>query len=125
MLANTVVDPNQTPEQAFVAQWSAALIRQVLARVRAGCQEDGLEPHWVVFDCRVVKPMLFGDRPTAYLELVEQLKLEDAAQAANMMITVKRRFARELLAEVAGTLVNPAHSEDELSTLLHDLEPSA
>ena len=125
VLANTVVDPNQTPEQAFVAQWSAALIRQVLARVRAGCQEDGLEPHWVVFDCRVVKPMLFGDRPTAYLELVEQLKLEDAAQAANMMITVKRRFARELLAEVAGTLVNPAHSEDELSTLLHDLEPSA
>ncbi|UCD76408.1 MAG: hypothetical protein JSV91_05680 [Phycisphaerales bacterium] len=125
ILETAAVDPNQTPEQAFAAQWSAALIRQVLGRVKACCLNDGLEPHWVVFECRVVKPMLFGDRPTAYSELVDSLKLEDAAQAANMMVTAKRRFAHELLAEVAGTLVNPAYSEDELSTLLHDLERSA
>jgi hypothetical protein len=69
--------------------------------------------------------MLFGDTPKPYSDLVNRLDLEDAAQAANMMITVKRRFARELLAEVAGTVANPAYSEDELSTLMHDLERSA
>lgn len=125
ILAATAIDPGMTPEEAFTAHWSASLIRSVLGRVRAGCQEDGLGPHWTIFEQRVARPMLFGGAPRSYSDLVTRLDLEDAAQAANMMITVKRRFARELLSEVAGTVANPAYSEDELATLMHDLERSA
>lgn len=116
------LDPDANPEHVFAAQWSAMLIRRVLDRVRGECVEQQLDPHWSVFEARVVQPMLFGQRPTPYPELVEHLGLKDAAQAANMMITVKRRFARALAAEVRGTVADPADLEDELDVLRRALE---
>ena len=47
---------------------------------------------------------------------------KDAAQAANMMITVKRRFAKALYEEVGRTVGSPAEVEDELNALLRTLE---
>ena len=112
----------ETPEEAFCYQWSATLIRQVLAAVRAACLDDGLEAHWTVFEQRVVRPMLFGERPAEYAVLVERLNLKDESQAANMMITVKRRFVRALYVEVGETIMDPAQADDELRELLRDLE---
>lgn len=114
--------PGETPEEAFCYHWSATIIRQVLADVRAACHADGLEAHWNVFEHRVVRPMLFNDPPTDYAVLVERLDLKDESQAANMMITVKRRFVRALHTEVGRTVANPEDTEDELHELLRDLE---
>ncbi len=61
-------------------------------------------------------------RPQPYAALVSDLDLSDAAQASNMMITVKRRFARALYAEVGRTVTDPADVEEELGELLRDLE---
>ena len=113
---------HETPEEAFSYQWSATLVRQVLAAVRAGCQADGLGAHWTVFEQRVVRPMLFDEPPTDYATMVQRLKLKDESQAANMMITVKRRFVRALYVEVGRTVTDPAQVEDELHELLRDLE---
>ena len=113
---------NDTPEEAFCYHWSATLIRQVLNTVRAGCMADGLEAHWKIFEHRVVRPMLFNDPATEYTVLVEQLNLKDESQAANMMITVKRRFVRALYIEVGRTVIDPEQVEDELHALLRDLE---
>lgn len=117
-------DPSSslTPEEAFSRQWSTTLVRQVLATVREGCMTDGLEPHWTVFEHRVVRPMMMGDPPTDYAILLEQLKLKDQSQAANMMITVKRRFVRALYDEVGQTVSNPQQTEEEICELLRDLE---
>ena len=98
------------------------MIRQVLERVRAGCLESGLEAHWNVFEARVVRPMLFGEKKLSYTRLVERLGLNDAAQAANMMVTVKRRFVQALVDEVGRTVSDPIQIEDELRALLHDVE---
>jgi len=111
-----------TPEQAFSAQWNATLIRQVLERVRAGCIASGLEAHWSVFEARVVRPMLFGEPRVPYIALVERLELDDAGQAANMMITVKRRFVQALIDEVTWTVSDPIQVEEELRSLLRDVE---
>lgn len=111
-----------TPEAAFSYHWSAAMVRSVLERVRRECLVEGLDAHWVVFDARVGRPLLFGDTPTPLAELVERLDLEDRARASNMLITVKRRFARALRAEIAATLRNPDDIEDELRRLRRDLE---
>lgn len=118
----TETSSNETPEEAFCYQWSATLVRQVLTEVRAACETDGLGAHWTVFEHRVVRPMLFNEPPTDHATLVEQLKLKDESQAANMMITVKRRFARALYQEIGRTVIDPGHIEDELLELLRDLE---
>jgi RNA polymerase sigma-70 factor (ECF subfamily) len=113
---------HETPEEAFSYHWSATLVRQVLSTVRAGCQADGLDPHWTVFESRVVRPLLFDEPPTDYPILVERLELKDESQAANMMITVKRRFVRALYYEIGQTVSDPRQVEDELHELLKDLE---
>jgi RNA polymerase sigma-70 factor (ECF subfamily) len=113
---------HETPEEAFSYHWSATLVRQVLSTVRAGCQADGLGTHWTVFEHRVVRPMLFDEPPTDYATLVGRLRLKDESQAANMMITVKRRFVRALYFEIGQTVSDPKQVEDELHELLKDLE---
>lgn len=112
----------ETPEDAFCYQWSATLVRRVLAAVRSACQSDGLSRHWTVFEERVARPMLLGETPTEYALLVDRLRLKDESQAANMMITVKRRFVRALLEEVGTTLSRPEDAGEELRELLRDLE---
>lgn len=113
---------NLTPEQAFSVQWHATLLRRVLERVRATCVAAGLEAHWRVFEARVVKPVLFGDQCVTYPKLVELLELDDAGQAANMMVTVKRRFVRALIEEVGCTVNDPQQIEQEIRALLSEVE---
>jgi RNA polymerase sigma factor (sigma-70 family) len=111
-----------TPEQAFARQWNTTMIRRALERVRAGCIASGLDVHWRVFEARVVKPMLFGDERVSYSKLVERLELDDAGQAANMMVTVKRRFVRALVEEIGCTVGDPMQVEEELRELLRQVE---
>jgi len=113
---------DETPEEAFCYQWSATIVRGVLAEVRTACEADGLSAHWEVFEHRVVRPVLLKDPATAYAVLVERLGLKDESQAANMMITVKRRFAKALRDEVGRTVADPSDVEDEMHALLRDLE---
>lgn len=112
------------PEQAFCMQWSATIISRVLEQVRDGCLSSGQEPHWIVFEQRVARPLLLNERPEDYEHLVKRLGLESASQAANMMVTVKRRFARTLIAEVRNTIEDPDEAEAELHDLLRGLDAS-
>lgn len=119
------VPSGASPEAVFAAQWSATLVRRVLDQVRADCDNEELATHWAIFESRVVRPMLLGEAPTRYALLVRRLGLKDVAQAANMMVTVKRRFARALFEAVSGTVGDPSEVDDELRALLRALERSA
>ena len=55
---------------------------------------------------------------SATVLLLLRLDLVDVAQAQNMMITIKRRFARVMRAAVASTLSGRENIEDELHALL-------
>ena len=122
----SVEDPShESPEAAFCYQWSAILVRRVLETVREGCLANGLDAHWSVFEQRVVRPMMFAEQPTEYSKLVTQLRLKSIAQAANMMVTVKRRFVAVLYLEVGRTVSAPSEIDDELRQLLSDLERPA
>ncbi len=122
----SVEDPShESPEAAFCYQWSAILVHRVLETVREGCIENGLDAHWSVFEQRIVRPMLFAEQPTEYSKLVTQLGLKNIAQAANMMVTVKRRFVAVLYLEVGRTVSDPSEIDDELRQLLSDLERPA
>ena len=117
-----IVSSEHSPESAFTAQWTIALINRVVDRMRRECRVEGLETHWDVFEHRVVRPLLEGTEVLSYPALVERFNLDYVAQAATMMVTIKRRFAQELLAEIASTVPSNMPPEEELSALLHDLE---
>jgi RNA polymerase sigma-70 factor (ECF subfamily) len=121
-LAAAELSSTATPEAAFSQQFSAMIVRRVLDRVKAECTAEQLQTHWSVFEARVVRPMLKGEEPASYSRLVELLDVKDASQAANMMITVKRRFARALYQEVGQTVSDPADIRDEINELMDALE---
>jgi DNA-directed RNA polymerase specialized sigma24 family protein len=110
------------PEDAFMSQWAATLVRQVLEAVRARCSVDGWSAHWRIFEQRVVRPMLLGQPALPYADLVAELHLKDASQASNMLITIKRRFVRALQEEVSRTMIDPSQVDEEIFELLRDLE---
>lgn len=111
-----------SPQEAFDRQWSVTLVHRVLDRVRAGCLDDGLDVHWAVFEQRVARPLLTGAPPTPYATLVAQHELADAGQAANHLVTIKRRFVRALDEEIRSTLGPGEDVEEEILTLLGALE---
>lgn len=118
-----IEDPqHSTPEQAFSYQWSAVIVRRVLEIVKNDCIAAELDAHWTIFERRIVRPMMFNEPPTDYAILIKQLGLKDESQAANMMVTVKRRFAVALYAEVGSTVSKETDIDDELRQLLRDLE---
>jgi RNA polymerase sigma-70 factor (ECF subfamily) len=121
-LASAETHASLSPEQAFSAQWNATLIRQVLDRVRRDCLKAGLEPHWNIFEARVVRPMLLNEPRVPYPRLVDRLDLQDSGQAANMMVTVKRRFVQALVEEVSFTVSDPVQVEEEIRALLREVE---
>lgn len=105
-------------ESEFDTQWAAAIIRRVLQHVRRHYIDQCQEAHWEVFVGRVVRPMLCEEEPATYESLVERFDLSDISQASNMMISVKRKFARAMRAEVAQTVQHPDDVDGELSDLL-------
>ena len=112
------ISRDQDPESAFHAQWAASLVRQVLEKVRIDCMQRGQEAYWEVFARRVVRPKLYGEPPESYEHLVASWGILDAAQAANMMVTVKRRFAKALVEEAESTVTDSMITKSELEDLL-------
>lgn len=116
------LDFPDAPETAFGMQWTAIIVRDVLRQVREQCIADGLDVHWAIFEHRIVQPILYGGDPTPYHILLTRLEISDAAQAMNMMVTVKRRFARVLLSAVRETVDDPVQVDCELRSLIAALE---
>ena len=122
MLHVTAIDDDLRPDEAFSAQWVATLVHTVVEVVRERCLTLGQAAHWDIFDKRVVRPMLFGDAMISYEVLVTHWSLKDAAQAANMLVTVKRRFADALIEEVRKTVDDPLDVQEELRELMSLME---
>jgi RNA polymerase sigma-70 factor (ECF subfamily) len=111
-------DGEQSPEGAFDAAWFRTMVQSVFQSVREQCLRDGLHVHWSVFEARIVQPALHGAKPIPFDSIAAALGLGGASHACNLLITVRRRFAKALRAEIASTLDDPARVDDELAELL-------
>lgn len=115
-------DGDASPEEAFDRTWSRTVIHAALARVREECLRDGFDVHWAVFEARVMHPALHNAVPVEYRVLTQELDLPSAAHAANMLITVKRRFVAALRREIAPTVEDPSQIDQEIVDVLRCLE---
>lgn len=111
-----------SPEHAFDAAWCRTLVQGVLQRVQEECKRDALGVHWAVFEARVVQPVLHGTEPVPFEEISRRLGLSGAAQAANLLVTIKRRFLRALRAEIAATVSDDGQVDAELADILRHID---
>lgn len=93
------------PADAFDVDWARGVLDQALTRMRSHCTQSGRDDLWGVFCDRLLTPTLERTAPPPYETLVERYAIATPAQAANLLITGKRMFARtlkEVIAEYAG-----------------------
>ncbi len=89
------------PSDAYDVAWARETIGVALDRMRAECETTGRADVWGLFECRVIAPILEGAESIDYRELVERFRLQSPQQAANLLITAKRMYAR-ILRTVVG-----------------------
>jgi DNA-directed RNA polymerase specialized sigma24 family protein len=116
-------EARDTPDDAtgmdrhFQRAWAAQVVQLALDAMQQACAAKGSETVWAIFENRMVGPMLRGDAPSPYGELVEQLGLDSPGQASNLLLTAKRMFGRHLRQVVADTVPADGSVEMELAAL--------
>jgi DNA-directed RNA polymerase specialized sigma24 family protein len=109
-----------TPSAAFDTEWARQVLRRTLDLMQSQCRETGREDVWGVFQARLVGPLLFGEEPMPYEQLVERFQLATPRQAANVLITGKRLFNRTLR-QIVGEYTPQDEIDAEIRQLTHDL----
>lgn len=105
------------PSAVFDVAWGREVLAEAVRRTQAWCEQAGRADVWGVFENRLLRPTLDQGEPLPYEQLVERYGLESPAQAANLLITAKRIFARELRAVVARYAGNASDVDAEIADL--------
>ena len=107
---------------AFDVAWAQGIIHEALRQTQQECEQTGRADVWGVFACRVVAPALEDTEPITYDELVQRFHLASPTQAANLLITAKRMYARALRSVVAEYALDAAEIAAEIADLRGVLE---
>ena len=94
------------PAEAYALAWARELLCEALRRMKLECDQSNRDDVWLVFNSRVVRPSLGGEKPISYDDLVSRLGLAAPIEACNLLTTGKRMFARNLRA-VAAEYADP------------------
>ncbi|UCG55743.1 MAG: sigma-70 family RNA polymerase sigma factor [Phycisphaerales bacterium] len=123
VLPRTIAD--SAPEDSYNYAWLSALLDQALSEVQAECCAKGLETHWSVFHERVVRPILHNSVSPPLAEICRKYDIDDEKKAANMTVTVKRRFRKVLKRLVRTTVASDTEVDKELEEITQYLPESA
>ena len=112
-----IVAKTMKPDDAFAYVWASVLLQEVLAEVEQQCWEDGKELHWQLFKTRVLEPIMAGTEAKSLSEMCKELGIESEVKAANMVVTVKRRFK----AAIKDRVRQYVNSDEEIEQEIHEL----
>jgi RNA polymerase sigma factor (sigma-70 family) len=110
-----------TPEQAFYYAWITDLLDQVLAEVKAQYSNSDMTRHWDVFQLKVLAPILQNAEDLSMKHICERCGVATEVQAANMLITVKRRFRSVLRRRLRNLVRSEAEAEAEFKEIFRFL----
>ncbi len=109
--------------QMFDIAWARTVLAKTLDQMKAYCFNTAQADVWSVFESRLIKPLLDGEDPPAYEELVVTFGLKSPSQASNLLTTAKRifgRMIRSVIAEYAGTDGEVEREIQDLKAVLYE-----
>jgi DNA-directed RNA polymerase specialized sigma24 family protein len=106
-----------SPEAGVEAVWARALVHDVLEAMRCECAATGRADLWAVFEGRILADIFGGAGTVPYESLAAALQLESPTQAANLLVTAKRMYARLLRMAIGEYESDPAAVEAEIADL--------
>jgi RNA polymerase sigma-70 factor (ECF subfamily) len=98
------------------AEWAREVVTMARDRLEAECKATGRSGTWEIFRLRFLDPLIEGVSPTGYRELVGKMGIQSPTQAANLLVTAKRMFARHLRAVVREYAIDD-EVEEEIAEL--------
>jgi DNA-directed RNA polymerase specialized sigma24 family protein len=116
----SVAEADHPPQEAadlFDLEWARQAVSLALGRMRRECEAGGRAPVWAVFEARVVACAFDGAEPMPYAQLVQRFGFASPEQAANVLITGKRMFARNLREVVGEYAEDDADAAEEVLRL--------
>ena len=106
-----------TSSDAFDQAWARRILAETLERMRDECERSNRTDVWNVFDARLLGPVLQGSPSMDYDILVDRFGLTSPSQAANLLVTAKRMYARVLRSVVAEYALSEEEIEAEIAEL--------
>ncbi len=113
-----------SPEHRFDCEWARLVINQAVEEMKQQCEDSRRRTLWVLFDKRVLSPIFDGTAAPSYKQMIQEVGLDSPTQAANLLVTAKRMFARVLRDVVAQYTLNKDDEQgidDELDDLMRAL----
>lgn len=109
------------PERIFHYVWATELLDQALTQVRALCESTGKSLHWLLFQDKILSPIMNNQPAPSWAQLCERYDVPDEQAASNRIVTVKRCFRRVLDDLLSKHCQNNSDTEDEFRDLLQHI----
>ncbi len=120
----TAPQTEMEPEEVFYYAWVMDLLDLVLADVKEEYCSTERAGHWDAFWLKVAAPIVENAEVPSYTEICSKCGIEDESKAANMVITVKRRFRAILKRHLRNLVQSDPEVEDELNEVFAILSRS-
>lgn len=104
----------------FTCEWARQVLNESMARMRAECKQKGKQSIWLLFEARILTPVLENKPPLGYEALVTRFGFSSPEQAANALVTAKRHF-RRVLESVIAQYASDEEVEEEIGELFRVL----
>jgi len=103
---------------AFDVAWAREVLAEILRQMRSECERSGRADVWGVFEGRVLAPILEGNPPLSYDEMLERFGFRSPTHASNALVTGKRMFGRIMRSVVREY----AADEDDVDAEIQELQ---
>ena len=105
------------PSQPMVTEWARQLLHETIQQMEQECTENQRPDVWMVFQGRILGPIMENSEPETYDVLVKRCGFSSPAQASNALVTAKRMFARRLHAVISQYARNDQEVDAEIREL--------
>lgn len=117
LLEGVMEDTHASPDVIFDREWARWIITKALHHMQLECEAADRSKEWTIFSLRIAHPILEGEEPPSYSELIEQTDLSSPSEASNLLTTAKRRYERCLRKVVGDYAGDDDAVDDEICDL--------
>jgi RNA polymerase sigma-70 factor (ECF subfamily) len=101
-----------SPDAAYDREWALALLNKVIVRLQLECESDGSAAQFETLKIFLTA----GKGAMPYAEAAEKLKMQESAVRVAVH-RLRKRYRLLLRDEIAQTLADPAHVDQEMQVL--------